>query len=51
MADSQSLVGLNNFESCSPVDEISDNFDISREIIRELLQFAAPQRNLRPNRP
>ena len=36
---------VENYESGSPVDEISDNFRISEEIIRELLEFAAPQRS------
>jgi uncharacterized protein (DUF433 family) len=36
---------VENYESGSPVDEIADNFSISEDIIRELLEFAAPQRN------
>jgi uncharacterized protein (DUF433 family) len=38
-----SIVG--NYESGSPAEEIADNFEISGEIIRELLEFSAPQRN------
>jgi uncharacterized protein (DUF433 family) len=36
---------VENYESGSPVDEIADNFSISEDIMRELLEFAAPQRN------
>jgi uncharacterized protein (DUF433 family) len=36
---------VENYESGSPVDEIADNFSISEDIIRELLELAAPQRN------
>ncbi len=42
---------VENYESGSPVDEISDNFDISGEIDRELLEFAAPQRKFSLSRP
>ena len=36
---------VENYESGSPVEEISENFSISEEIIRELLAFAATHRN------
>ena len=34
---------LSNYEAGSPLDEISDNFDIPEETIRELLTYAASQ--------
>jgi uncharacterized protein (DUF433 family) len=38
---------LENYEGGSPIEEISDNFDIPEEMIRELLMFAANQDRLR----
>jgi uncharacterized protein (DUF433 family) len=38
---------LENYEGGSPIEEISDNFDIPEETIRELLAFAANQDSLR----
>lgn len=35
---------VENYESGSPVEEISDNFDIPETIIRKLLAFAAGKR-------
>jgi uncharacterized protein (DUF433 family) len=35
---------LENFESGSPTDEISENFGISEPLIQQLLAFAALQR-------
>jgi uncharacterized protein (DUF433 family) len=40
---------VENYESGSPVEEISENFDIPEATIRELLNFAARQQSrLRP---
>ena len=36
---------VENFESGSPVEEISENFRISEEIIRALLAYATTRRN------
>ncbi len=36
---------VENYESGSPVEEISENFSISEEIIQQLLTFAARHRN------
>jgi len=38
---------VENYESGSPVEEISENFRIPESTIREVLAFAASQRNLR----
>jgi uncharacterized protein (DUF433 family) len=36
---------VENYESGSPVEEISENFSIPEEIIKELLAYAATHRN------
>jgi len=36
---------VENYDSGSPVEEISENFRISEEIIRDLLAYAALRRN------
>jgi uncharacterized protein (DUF433 family) len=36
---------VENYESGSPVEEISYNFGISKEIVRDLLAYAALRRN------
>ena len=38
---------LENYEGGAPIEEISDNFDIPEDTIRELLLFAANQDSLR----
>jgi uncharacterized protein (DUF433 family) len=37
---------VENYESGSPINEISENFSVSEEIIGELLAFAAQKRKL-----
>lgn len=40
---------LSNFEAGSPVEEISDNFDMPEESIRDLLNYAtSKQKQLHP---
>ena len=40
---------LNNYEAGSPVEEISDNFDMPADVIREVLRYAADkQKHLQP---
>ena len=37
---------VENYESGSPIDEISDNFDIPEETIRAVLEYAAQKTTL-----
>lgn len=37
---------VENYESGSPIDEISDNFDIPEEIIRAVLEYAGQKTTL-----
>ena len=40
---------LKNYEAGSPVEEISDNFDMPADVIREVLRYAADkQKHLQP---
>ena len=39
---------LSNYEAGSPVEEISDNFDMPEQTIRDLLIYAANSRKHRP---
>ncbi len=36
---------LSNYEAGSPVEEISDNFDVPEQTIRELLTYPATKQN------
>ena len=39
---------LSNYEAGSPVEEISDNFDMPKQTIRDLLTYATNSRKHRP---